>query len=119
MGLLASGPRGRGRDFGTLGLSNEILRKCNELFQKLLKHYGVANEVDNREKKIEPKTETHQDEVPLIETPIPAFGTKVISVISVVTPVLLALIVPRPANAVPTLTFPYSVSITFSGSDPS
>ncbi|MAK35130.1 MAG: hypothetical protein CMC15_03010 [Flavobacteriaceae bacterium] len=43
----------------------------NELFQKLLKHYGVANEVDNREKKIEPKTETHQDEVPLIETPIP------------------------------------------------
>ena len=55
----------------------------------------------------------------VIETPIPAFGTKVISVISVVTPVLLALIVTRPANAVHTLTFPYSVNITFSGSEPS
>ena len=43
----------------------------------------------------------------MIETPIPAFGTKVISV--TLSDVLLPLIVPRPANAVPTLTFPNSV----------
>ena len=41
------------------------------------------------------------------------------SVISSSAPVLLALIVPNPANAVPTFTFPYSVNIIFSGSDPS
>ena len=43
----------------------------------------------------------------VIETPIPAFGTNVISV--TLSDVLLPLIVPRPANAVPTLTLPYSV----------
>ena len=49
----------------------------------------------------------------VIETPIPAFGTKVISVML---PVLLPLIVPRPANAVPTYTLPNSVSLTLSSS---
>ena len=50
----------------------------------------------------------------VIETPIPAFGTNVNSVIL---PVLLPLIVPRPAKAVPTFTLPNSVRYTLSSSD--
>ena len=42
-----------------------------------------------------------------METPIPAFGTNVISV--TLSEVLLPLIVPKPANAVPTFTLPNSV----------
>ena len=50
----------------------------------------------------------------VIETPIPAFGTKVISV--TLSDVLLPLIVPRPAKAVPTFTLPNSVRYTLSSS---